>query len=1060
MSERTNVQTGALAGVLDHALSRRSFVKVTGAAAGVAAATPVMLRSTPVGAANDPGTPDNLETSAGVAVRYSVCLGCHSKCGMAVRVKDDTVLKVDGNPWHPNNAETGERLPFDASTETGDLAPASLCPKGQAGVEVMYNPFRIQGPMKRVGARGSGNWESISWDQALTEIADKLKPYYQGYDAGTHINGYEALGTIANQVAFSPGRLQHGQKEFTDRVWKYGFGTINARHDHTSICETTHHVAGDFFTEKRKHHFKPDMLNSQYILWFGTNPLEANFPGQTLAKRMVISRNAGTKHVIIDPRHSRACAAAHRWLPVKVNGDAALAMGMARRIIEQGTYDLSFLEAANNEAGLATTDWDGQAKDKHYNNTDSAYLVVVAASDPDDEWLFLRDGGAYVVTDPASGARTTLDRDKAAAAQWGRVMLDGTEADAVMASSVGLEGVGEYVFDLGEGVYAAPAFQLYVARLMSHPMSFYSVESGIDAATIAAVADEFAAAGRAAVATVYRGGCQKTSGMATMQAILALNNLVGNWDWKGGSNGATADHLHEMGEKAAGQLAMKSTAPAKRSPGGPQLTRVKTFFDSALAEALGESMDGSTTRQWFPWAYNGAYQEIVPSIEDMYPYQCGALISYWNNLPWSTPAGKATSLRVLKDESILPLHVCFDIEMGEMAALADYVLPDGSYFERWSTPHNAPVVLSTYSCFRSPVVGYYAQKGFWEALAAGTLDTWSYEIDWQNDTGPFTLEDITIELMRRVGGGNLDTVGGLGTNAYYASHGDLMAAGVSATMRNELTNAWDWYWNILVNFAIEAGVDPDDPAALKDMAHKIVERGGWFADTTDDQGQSINEYDGDYVKSRMKVGNYAKALHFFFEYAYPSSHPDKPGKRYTDPFSLLRYDPLPDVEPIRDAKGNVVDDGEDFPFSVVTYKPMYHSQGRTDSLPSLTVLEPENFVEMNTSDARDVGVWNGDLVLMTSPSNSNGIKGRVRVTERIRPGVLAVSHSRGRWEINSRSWSLDGTSTGKDSRRGRGLNTNEVSRLDPSLGNVTLQEPIGASASFSDTRVRIQKILA
>ena len=1058
MSDHTNVQS-KLRGALEHPLSRRTFVKVTGAAAGAAAAVPALLRSTEAAAANDAGTPDGLETSDGVEVRYSVCLGCHSKCGTAVRVKDDTILKIDGNPWHPNNAESDVRLPFAATPESALGVTGTLCPKGQAGVEVMYNPFRIQNPLKRVGARGSGQWESISWDQALTEIADKLKPYYEAYDSSTYIGGHEVLGTLANQVAFSPGRLQHGQKEFTDRVYKYSFGTINARHDHTSICETTHHVGGDFFTEKRKHHFKPDMLNSEYILWFGTNPLEANFPGQTLAKRMAKSRNTGVKHVIIDPRHSRACATAHRWLPVRVNGDTALAMGITQRILEQGTYDLAFLEAANNEAGLATTDWAGNAKDKQYNNTDAGYLVVVSAPDPADAWVFLQDGG-YVVVDPATGARTQLARGKADAAQWGRVALDGSEADAVLASDAGLTGVGEYVLDLGDGRYAAPVFQLYSARIMSHSMAHYAVESGIPAETIIAVADEFAAAGRKAMADFYRGACQKTQGMAASQAIMCLNNLVGNWDWKGGAVGGTGGHLHEMGGSADGQLSMGSTAPSKRSPVGPQLTRVKSFFDSDLAAALGESLDAPTRRQWFPWAYNGAYQEIIPSIEDMYPYPCGALLSYWNNVPWSSPGSKAAALRVLKDESLLPLHVNFDIEMSEMAALADYVLPDGTYHERWSTPHNSPVILSSFSGFRSPVVGYYAGKGYWEAVANGTLDQWNYSIDWANETGPFTIEDITIELLRRVAGGDLNAVGALGDNAYYASQGDLETAGVSPSIRNELNTAWDWYWNILVNFAIEAGVDPNDAAAINDMVHEIVKRGGWFQDSTDETGASINEYDGDYIKSRIKVGNYGKAMHFFFEYAYPSSHPDYPGQRYTDPYALMHYDPLPDTQPIRDAKGNVVDDGADYPFYVVTYKPMFHSQGRTDSLPSLTVLEPENFVEINTSDARDLGVWKGDLVLLTSASEGTGIKGRVKVTERIRPGVVAISHSRGRWEANSKSYKVGGVSTGKDSRRGRGLNSNVVARLDPSLGNVTLQEPIGASASFSDTRVRIQKILA
>ncbi len=1047
--------------VFHHPLSRRRFIKTTGATAGAVGAAS-LLRPKSAAAANDVGVPDALETATGVDVRYSVCLGCHSKCGIRVRVENDEVLKVDGNPWHPNCAETSERLRFEETTTVGDTAHGTCCPKGQAGVEVMNNPMRIQQPLKRVGARGSGRWEPISWDQALTEIADRMRPYYDGHASDTYINGESALGTIANQVVFSPGRLQHGQKEFTDRVFKLGFGTQNNRHDHTSICETTHHVAGQLVTEKKKKHFKPDTLNADYILWFGTNPVEANFPAPTLAKRMAESKISGTKHVIIDPRHSRSAAFAHKWLPVKVAGDTALAMGLAHRILSQNVYDTDFLESVNNMAATGTVNATGATKEVQYNVTDASWLAVIEATDPGDVGVFYRDGGNRVFVDNTTGVRTHVDLDAAAAAQFGRLELDGTETDAVTAASVGLSGVGTYVLDVGGGMYVAPVFQQYKARIMANTLGWYARESGIAAATIIEVADEFAAAGHKGVATAYRGACQHTNGMAMMQAIIALNHLMGNWDWKGGNAASTGGHLHEMGGKSAGQLSMASQAPASRSRSGPQLTRVKTFFDSNLASALGESFGEQTKRPWFPWAYNGNYQEIVPSLEDQYPYPVGVLLSYWNNIPYSTPAAKESSYRVLTDEAILPVHVNFDIEMSEMAALADYILPDGSYFERWSTPHNSPVLMSKYSSFRSPVVGYYANKvgtngkTYWQSLADGELKDWNYSIDWTTETGPFALEDIIIELMNRVGNG-LANFDGLGSTAYYATQGDLDAA-TSPSFRNELQTAWDWYWNILVNFAIEAGVAPTDGAGIEDLAKAMVERGGWFQDTTDAGGAQINEYDGDYLKNRLKLASAEKALHFWFEYAYPSSHADAPGKRYIDPYSRMSYDPLPAVRPTADALGRVVDDGPAYPFTLVTYKQMWHSQGRTDSLPSLNAIEPENYLEMNVADARRVGVWSGDVVTISSVSDPIGVEGKVRVTERIRPGVVGVAHSRGRWENSGRAYMVGTNRVGGAAYRGKGLASNPVMRLDPALKNVTLQEPVAGSSCFYATKVKVEKV--
>ncbi|NOY93410.1 MAG: molybdopterin-dependent oxidoreductase [Deltaproteobacteria bacterium] len=1048
---------------IHHPLGRRTFAKVTGAIAGTAAAASAMLDPERAQALNDPGVADAVETAADVDVRYSACLNCHSRCGLKVRVQDDTILKIDGNPWHPNNAETGDRLSFSASVADGLNSKAgTVCPKGQAGVEVVSNPHRLTGPLKRAGARGSGKWESISWDQALTEIADILRPYYNGGPGGGSesflptADGSHNLGTIANQVVFSPGRWEHGEKEFSDRLFGNGLGTVNKRHDHTSICETSHHVAGKLASEGKAEGWEVDMLNAEYVLWWGTNPLEANFPGQTMAKRTAKSRNTGTKHVIIDPRHSRAAAFGHRWLPVRPGGDIALALGIAQRVIAAGLHDVTYLEAANNMAGLGTVDSGGATKDKQYSVTDASYLVVVKAPTPEEEQLFLRDAGDYRIVDANTKALTSLNRGSAAAAQFGRIELDGTEPSTVTAASASLDrnAVGAHVLNLGAGYYAAPAFQLYQARVFSLTMAEYAAASGIDAVTIAAVAAEFGAAGRKGVSTAYRGPVKHFNGVSAMQAVLSLNWLKGNMDWKGGYCGG-GGHLHEVGGKAAGQLSMKSKfGGAKRDTAGPVISRAKNYFDSTLASALGESTSAPTRRPWFPYALFGNYQEVLPGIDDAYPYPIGVYITYWNNIAYSAPAMREQAYRVLRDEAKLPHFIAFDIEMSETSSLADYILPDTAYLERWSCPHNAGLLRNKWSGFRQPTVGYYATKvgsngkTYWESVRSGDLRNWHYSIDWSSDTGHFTAEDIMLELMSRVAG-STDAVPGFGSNAYYASASAMSADGVSPSFRNQIKNSFDWFWNTLVNWSIEAGADPSDSAAIDAMIKQITERGGWFEDTAPD---GTNEYDGDYAFHRQNLASKGKSLHFFFEY----KHPD--GNRYKDAFSLKYPDPLPLVEGVRDAAGEPVVAGAAYPYRVVTYKPMYHAQGRTDSLPSLTVLEPENFVEMNSSDARNLDICNGDFIRLTSPSNSRGITGRAKVTERVRPGVVAISHSRGHWENSNRPYRVDGSLSTWDRRRGRGLSANGLMTVDPSLGNVCLQDSIGGSASYYDTNVNIQKV--
>ena len=816
-------------------------------------------------------------------------------------------------------------------------------------------------------------------------------------------------------------------------------------------------MAGAFQTERFqpgqkdvKHHFKPDQENSDYILWFGTNPLEANFPGQTLAKRVAKSRNSGTKHVIIDPRHSRSAALAHKWLPVKVGGDAALALGIAHRIISQGTHNVAALEAANYNAARAIDE---------YETSDATYLVVVSAPSLDDEWLFARDGDKFQIIAKTGGGVETLERGTAPAAQTGEIEL-AAGGDNVTAESVGLDPmiVGDYVRQIAADVYVAPVFQLYKARVLSESLTQYSRESGIDVDDIIEVADDFAAAAPACNANAYRGACQHTNGVSAVQAIMNLNMLVSNYEWKGGTMGGTGGHLHENGDHGdAGQLNITKTYHNARGKTGPQITRVKSHFTEEYADALGETLGVPTKRQWFPFAYNGNYQELIPSIEDGYPYPVGVLISLWNNLPYSSPASKETAYRVLTDESLVPVHVCFDIEMSEMATLADYILPDASYFERWGAPHNSPVILSKFSGWRSPVVGYYANKvgtngkTYWQSVEDNDLHNWNYEIDWSTETGPFAPADIFLELMRRVAGGDLNNFPAFGDNAYYPTRQTMLDATICPSATNALNTAWDWAWNMLVNFACEEGtVDYTSASEVNAFIKKTVERGGWFQDTPQDTRAA--EYDGDYIKNKAKAsGSKGKTMHMFYEYA------DGDGKRYVDPFSLMNYDPLPGLMPITGANGLPVVDGDEFQFKCVTYKPMYHSQGRTDSLPALTSLEPENFLEMNKSDGRRLGLSDGDFVDVSSATSATPIRGRVRLTERIRPGVVAVSHSRGRWEINSRPYSLDDELTAFDARRGRGLQSNPIMRTDPSLPNVTLQDPIGGSSSFYDTFVKVER---
>ena len=121
------------------------------------------------------------------------------------------------------------------------------------------------------------------------------------------------------------------------------------------------------------------------------------------------------------------------------------------------------------------------------------------------------------------------------------------------------------------------------------------------------------------------------------------------------------------------------------------------------------------------------------------------------------------------------------------------------------------------------------------------------------------------------------------------------------------------------------------------------------------------------------------------------------------------------------------------------------------------LIIPENPVEISAADAAHLEIETGDVVTVSSPSHREGIEGRALVTQRLKPGVIAISHHYGHWEQSSRPMEIDGVTTEHDSGRGAGIQPTQIMRTDDRYRNVSLQEPVGASCSFFDTWVKVKK---
>lgn len=292
-------------------VSRRTFLKATGATAALGALSagpPALLAKVAKPPGNGSAAPLQARQEKWVP---SVCLQCPAGCGILVRVVDGRAVKIEGNPENPNNQGT-------------------LCPKGQIGLQILYDPDRIKGPMRRAGERGEGKWERITWNEAIGEVAQRLKALR---DQGK-----------AHTLVFMSGRNRGQMGGFIGRFLR-AFGSPNDV-GHSSICEDGSSLA-HYLTQGFKSYAGYDWENTNYVISFGGAFLEAWRPTTMLLRvygHMRRGRPVRFKLVYVDTRFSVTAAKADEWLPIRPGTDAALALGIAHVIIKEKLYDREFVE--------------------------------------------------------------------------------------------------------------------------------------------------------------------------------------------------------------------------------------------------------------------------------------------------------------------------------------------------------------------------------------------------------------------------------------------------------------------------------------------------------------------------------------------------------------------------------------------------------------------------------------------------------------------------------------------------------------------------------------------
>ena len=292
---------------------RRGFLGSAGLLAGLAAGC--RPRQDPCTAQKPPVPVERGLRPGSEKFVFTTCGLCQAGCGLRVRVVDGRAVKVEGNVDSPVNR-------------------GGLCVRGQAGLELLYHPERIRGPRRRVGARGENRWQSISWDEAVAQLATELSKLRAAGEPqslvvldGERSGTTHALWARFLQVFGSPNHIGHGATGFSAMA-----------HAVRRLTRKTCLPAYDF-------------ERSRCVLMVGTGALESSPHFIHLAR--ALAGEARPRLLCASPRLPPMASWVDEWLSLAPGASAPLLFGVLHVLLREQLGDESVLEVASGFAPWA-----------------------------------------------------------------------------------------------------------------------------------------------------------------------------------------------------------------------------------------------------------------------------------------------------------------------------------------------------------------------------------------------------------------------------------------------------------------------------------------------------------------------------------------------------------------------------------------------------------------------------------------------------------------------------------------------------------------------------------
>ncbi|MDW4548719.1 molybdopterin oxidoreductase family protein [Defluviimonas sp. D31] len=558
-----------------------------------------------------------LDTSPKVSdeVRRTTCYMCACRCGINVHLKSGRVSYIEGNRDHPVNKGV-------------------LCAKGASGIMQVTAPSRLRAPLKRVGPRGSGAFEEISWEEAFEIAVGWLKPLREN---------------APEKLAFFTGRDQ--SQSFTS-FWAQGFGTPNYA-AHGGFCSVNMAAGGIYTMGGAFWEFgQPDWDRAKLFVLFGvaedhdSNPIKIGI-GKLKAR--------GSRVIGVNPIRTGYNGVADDWYGITPGTDGLLILSLVHELLKAGRIDLDYLARFTNAPCL------------------------VDGTEGPGKGLLLRDGdGKLLVIDRRTGKPTPFDTkgvepDLGAVHEGHRTVFQHL-AERYLADDYAPEAVADRT-----GIPAARIKGL--AAEIAH--AAFDAPVVLDRAWTDFRGDRHEKMiGRPVAFHAMRGISAHSNGFQTARALHMLQILIGSVETPGGFR-----FKPPYPKPIEAHPTPHCDCVPGKPLGGPHLGFVRG------PEHLALKPDGSPARidKGFSWenpmSAHGLMHMVIPNAHAGDPYKIDTLLLYMANMSWNSSMNTRSVMEMLTErdeagEYKIPRIIYSDAYASEMVAYADLVLPDTTYLER------------------------------------------------------------------------------------------------------------------------------------------------------------------------------------------------------------------------------------------------------------------------------------------------------------------------------------------------------------------------------------------